>query len=345
MSRVGEKNRAKNGLMMEIITYRNSYDIDIRFEDNEIVYHRRYEQFKNGCIKHPTITMKHSNRSKRIGETNVAANGQTMTIIEYRGACDIDIQFDDEDNTIVHHKAYKEFKKGYILNPNTGKTVHKTNYQTESVHLLTGQKMHLVKYNTVANVIVKFEDGEQVKTEYERFINGTVVHPNSDEFKYVGLTNIHKNTGMKMEIVGYRRHNDIDVLFSDGVLVEHRNLMHFRKGTIGHPTYTKETVRINKNAKLYEGKTYDMMCGLQATVIEYICYNDVTLRFSDGRIKEHANIANIRKGKVGPPTVINEIAIGEFAYVYDGDWYYECSHPDWHYRKILSVQEMYDYVA
>ena len=58
MNRVGEKNRAKNGLMMEIIAYRSACDIDVEFEDGEKVYNRRYEPFKKGCIKHPTIKTK-----------------------------------------------------------------------------------------------------------------------------------------------------------------------------------------------------------------------------------------------------------------------------------------------
>lgn len=52
----------------------------------------------------------------RVGETNIATNGQKMTIIAYHNASNIDIQF--EDGTIVYHKEYKRFKKGQIANPN-----------------------------------------------------------------------------------------------------------------------------------------------------------------------------------------------------------------------------------
>ena len=52
----------------------------------------------------------------RVLETNIANNGQVMTIIEYRRNDDIDIQF--EDNTIVKHKSYQSFLKGKIKNPN-----------------------------------------------------------------------------------------------------------------------------------------------------------------------------------------------------------------------------------
>ena len=39
-----------------------------------------------------------------------------MIIIEYRNCNDIDIQF--EDNTIIKHKSYNNFKKGSIQNSN-----------------------------------------------------------------------------------------------------------------------------------------------------------------------------------------------------------------------------------
>lgn len=52
----------------------------------------------------------------RVGETNIANNGQVMTIIEYRNCNDIDIEF--EDGTVVKNKNYGNFKLGNIKNPN-----------------------------------------------------------------------------------------------------------------------------------------------------------------------------------------------------------------------------------
>jgi hypothetical protein len=41
-----------------------------------------------------------------------------MTIIGYRNAKDIDVQFNDEFNTILTNRVYDSFKKGTIKNPN-----------------------------------------------------------------------------------------------------------------------------------------------------------------------------------------------------------------------------------
>ena len=47
-------------------------------------------------------------------------NGQIMTIIAYRNAVDLDVQF--EDGTIVKNKQYDKFKKGQIKNLNLKNT-------------------------------------------------------------------------------------------------------------------------------------------------------------------------------------------------------------------------------
>lgn len=52
--KVREKNRALNGLMMEIIEYTNSNNIVIRFEDGE-ERKTSYPDFKKGCVKHPSL--------------------------------------------------------------------------------------------------------------------------------------------------------------------------------------------------------------------------------------------------------------------------------------------------
>ena len=52
----------------------------------------------------------------RIGETRIMNNGQKAIIIKYKKYNDINIKF--EDNTIVYHKTYNNFKKGRIRNPN-----------------------------------------------------------------------------------------------------------------------------------------------------------------------------------------------------------------------------------
>ena len=55
-------------------------------------------------------------KKDRIGETRLNNNGEEMRIVRYGGKADIDVQF-VKDGTIVEHREYKNFKKGYIKNP------------------------------------------------------------------------------------------------------------------------------------------------------------------------------------------------------------------------------------
>ena len=113
--RKGQIGINNQGLKMTIIEYRNSLNIDIQFEDGTIVEHRTYQSFLRGNI----ANLNYYNTqcmNNRIGETNINNQGLKMTIIEYRNAKDINVQFEDE--TIIEHKEYHNFLIGNIVNPN-----------------------------------------------------------------------------------------------------------------------------------------------------------------------------------------------------------------------------------
>ena len=110
MNRIGEKHKANNGQMMTIVDYRNYNDVDVEFEDNTIVQHRSYHNIKAGRVRNPNLL-----KTERLGERQMANNGQMMTIIAFRSNNDIDVEFDDV--TIVCHRTYGNFAIGNIGNP------------------------------------------------------------------------------------------------------------------------------------------------------------------------------------------------------------------------------------
>ena len=111
----GETRMANNGQKMTIVEYRGSEDIDVQFEDGTLVTGKAYSSFVRGCIRNPSIISPRSGTLYRLGETVVANNGQKMSIVAYRNAKDIDVQF--EDGTIVKHEIYSHFRVGKIKNP------------------------------------------------------------------------------------------------------------------------------------------------------------------------------------------------------------------------------------
>jgi len=107
--RIGETNINNKGFKMRIIEYRNSQDIDVKFEDGSVV-NTNYYTFKKGVIRHPN---QFSGRLNKIGMNN---QNQKMQIINYKSATNIDVKF--EDGTIVKNKTYANFIRGSMKNPN-----------------------------------------------------------------------------------------------------------------------------------------------------------------------------------------------------------------------------------
>lgn len=171
--RVGERRRAKNGLMMEIVAYRNANDIDIRFEDGTVVTGKSYKRFLTGDISHPGIQFGRVPRINRVGETSLTKTGRVMTIIRYGNASDIDIRFDD--GTVLEHKSYKRFREGNILHPND--KIHMERLG-ETNRASNGMMMKIIRYGSSDDIDIQFEDGTiAAGRNYRDFKKGTIRHP------------------------------------------------------------------------------------------------------------------------------------------------------------------------
>ena len=111
IDRTGEKRMMNCGLEATIIRYGGCNDIDIQFEDGQVVYHKQYSSFQKGMIAPPIDPRK----TVHIGEKRMMKCGLEATIIRYGGYMDIDVQF--EDGQVVYHSYYSSFKKGTIAPP------------------------------------------------------------------------------------------------------------------------------------------------------------------------------------------------------------------------------------
>lgn len=111
-TRLGETRMMKCGMKATIIRYGKYTDIDVRFEDGTIIEHRQYIQFKKGGIANPNFKASAENC---LGETRMMNCGMEATIIRYNTGKDIDVRFEDE--TVVEHRGYGNFKTGGITHP------------------------------------------------------------------------------------------------------------------------------------------------------------------------------------------------------------------------------------
>jgi len=146
IDRTGETAIATNGQKMTIIACRGYKDIDIRFEDGTVVKNKKYENFKNGKIRNPTLDPigKDDQSENRMGEINKATNGLKMSVIGYRNAMDVDIRF--EDGTVVKNKKYERFKKGAIKHPNISNFHNKTKFHDNPIGYLYHTELHGIAY-------------------------------------------------------------------------------------------------------------------------------------------------------------------------------------------------------
>ena len=144
-------------LMKDILAYIQSIcDVKLYIDFN-----------KNATIKTP-------DSYQRTGKMNVMKNGMQCTIITYRNASNIDVQF--EDGTIVKHKTFKCFQRGNIANPNIS---IKDKRIGQSLMMSCGMKATIIAYRNCNDIDVQFEDGTIVKHKrIGNFRGGHIANPN-----------------------------------------------------------------------------------------------------------------------------------------------------------------------
>ena len=229
-------------------------------------------------------------KTDRLGKTKMMSCGMEATIIRYRGATDIDVHF--EDGTVVKHKTYRAFKKGYIAHPNTKDRLG------EAREMKCKMEATIIRYGSAKDIDVRFKDGAIAKHKtYNLFKEGGIANPNMKVSAEDRLGEIRMmNCGMEATIIRYGKYIDIDVRFEDGTVVKHKSYGKFKKGEIANPnikTFTE--VRL--------GETRMMNCGIEATIIRYGRCDDIDVRFEDGTVVEHRTYNSFKNGTIAHPLI------------------------------------------
>lgn len=190
--RIGERAVMSDGQMAEITAYRGAHDIDIRFDDGTEVMRVSYGNFRHGRVWNPAKG-KPDKRGNHVGEKNVASCGMEMTIIAYRGAFDIDVEF--ADGIKNRHKTYTNFKKGNIGHDGPG-TKTRENYVGRQKTDNNCRLMTITGYRNPKDIDISFDDGNTVRhTTYDSFKSGYVYDVNFYRRKYIGRRNMSRTSG------------------------------------------------------------------------------------------------------------------------------------------------------
>ncbi len=174
-----------------------------------------------------------NNAQKYIGETRTMNCGMKATIIEYRNACDIDVQF--ENKAIRQHMTKHNFMHGAI-SPKKDHT--KTEYIKETRMMKCGLKATIIEYRNCKDIDVQFENGIiRQHTHMSSFKKGAITDiPLKTKENYIGMVKT-MTCGMKAKIIDYRGIRDIDVQFEDNTIVEHTRVNNFKKQQIRHDVF------------------------------------------------------------------------------------------------------------
>lgn len=302
--RIGERRISNSGLEMEIITYRNARDIDVKFPNGTVALHRRYSTFLDGAIS-PVAKTVDPNKLKesRIGEKVISNSGLEMEIIDYRGSHDIDVRF--SDGTIVEHKGYYEFKKGSISPVKLG-----GNRLGEKIIANCGLEMEIISYRNASDIDVRFSDGVIVEHKpYTAFQQGKIANPHYYDSKLVKAQKRHVGErnqnvcGLWMEIVAYRGSKDMDIRFDDGTIVTGKTYGSFKNGNIPNPNQPTLDVKKLQEKQRILGERRQNTLGLWMEIIEYRSSTDIDVRFDDGAVVEHKEYYNFITGYIGHPTI------------------------------------------
>ena len=220
-------------------------------------------------------------------------NGMFAEIIKMSGCKNITVQF--EDGEIVYGKCYKSFIKGNISHPRDTSSAKKNQRLNSRKQMKNKMMAEVIKYNSCADIKVRFDNGEITKTSWYKFNTGSVALPSSYARNHIGDKKIQNRGNEEAEIIEVKDANHITVKFKDGTIVKDRKYEDFIRGAIGKPGSPKLRHTLEKERL---GKKNIMKNGMSAQIIRYGSADDIDIMFSNGRVVMHKKYSNFCAGSV-----------------------------------------------
>ncbi|MBO7609579.1 MAG: hypothetical protein J6S96_05200 [Muribaculaceae bacterium] len=280
-SLLGKKHIMNCGLEAEVIEDNGYNNITVRFEDGFISSKRTRQEFRKGMINNPNVK-----RHSLVGEEKIMKNKMRAIVIEDNGAFDIKIQFEDG---YIARCVRSSFRSGTVKNPN----IIKGSLLGHVEEMSCGMKCKVIEDKGSNNITVKFEDGYIKKSRRQSFRLKKIDNPNTHSLLGEKLI---MNCGMKAEVIEDNGYDNITVRFSDGTVIRNRDRYSFLSKTINNPNFNKRSLVGYKSI---------MSCGMEAEVIKDNGWNDITVKFSNGVIKNHCSRYSF-KAKTLTPRIRNK---------------------------------------
>lgn len=322
---VGETRIANNGQKMTIIAAKNSYDINIRFEDGTEVYNKKYEDFSKGCIGNPNFKSVSSVSLPEIAllyylsrygfkkaekGTIKCLNGMELDLYcsDVNGH-KVAIEFDGyawhrkKDAIKRDIEKNKRCKEGdiflYRVREKGLKDISDENIKCFFVpKIVSSRKNSVLRLKSVACELINdinmrfgtpffitFSCDDDIKVP--EMLNN---YYNLQREQRIGETRM-MNNGMEAKIINYRSADSIDVEFPDGEVREGVRYDHFCSGHISHPTVN--TINILKKEE-YLNKEFNSPVYGTIKVVRYESAFDMDIECSNGEKFYNANFDKLR---------------------------------------------------
>ena len=171
--RLHSKRTMNNGLEAEIIEYRNSQDIDVRFENGVILRNVLYDKFNRGTLSYDNFY-----RDIRLSEKRVMNNGLIATIVDYNNNRNVTVEFEDGFTTKTQ---YNMFINGKVSHPDykTAFINCKKRRLGMKKRMNNGLEAEIVEYRGTGDIDIKFEDGYiATGKNISDFLRGRIGNPN-----------------------------------------------------------------------------------------------------------------------------------------------------------------------
>ncbi len=256
VNRIGMKAIMNCGLEAECIAYRTYRDCDFKFNNGEIVSHKRWGSFKNQTLTPKSMYNWHwkemnskkveENIDKYLGKKYETDYGYTYEVIEYNSIYDITVRFND----------------GYIMKTNwqqLGKSLRRPDLIVERYkdgtfkrlikkgdvfscqNNLTVEVKDIIDEGRRQYVVIQYPNGDNRKMEYRRLYDGCKLNYHGK----VSLEELYKDKEFKtvcglkckFDSIGTKKnkYSLIRVIFEDGLKSGEVTLQALKKGTIKHP--------------------------------------------------------------------------------------------------------------
>lgn len=212
------------GLVAEIIAYRKSDDVDVRFEDGSELEGVSMRRFEKGTLAPAHYDL----RCVHVGETLKMKCGLEATVVAYKSSHDVDIRF--SDGTVRTSCEYGSFRKGILLPCKNYLT--KKDRTGERAKMKCGLEAVIVRYRSSTDMDVEFSDGSLLTgAQYHSFMCRTLRPCLNRSIERIGEKRVMK-CGLEAEVIAYRNANDIDLRFSDGRIHKNAAYHNFKNGRV-----------------------------------------------------------------------------------------------------------------